>query len=195
MNNLTLAQLKKAMAAKGYPWFSTGEYNLNLIGIRSKDLDANTFNDLICVAFHQAGNEILFQFPGTTDPGVYYRESPINVDGTAILKPGHWQGMWQVGMHQGKYRALVQRRPVTVYRDNDGNRQLNPGGNEQTGLFGINLHRASESVTSTQVDRWSAGCQVLSMPQDFALVMALVDRALVRWGNSFSYTLLEEADL
>ena len=32
------------------------------------------------------------------------------------------------------------------------------------GVFGINHHRANSKTTSTQVDKWSAGCQVQPNP-------------------------------
>jgi len=44
------------------------------------------------------------------------------------------------------------------------------------------------------VGKWSAGCQVLQDPDHFKFLLTLCDRASVKYGNKFSYTLLEEAD-
>ena len=39
------------VASLGHAVFTNGEYNLNIIGIRSADDSANTFNDRICVVY------------------------------------------------------------------------------------------------------------------------------------------------
>src|SRR5690606_33549955 len=102
---------------------------------------------------------MMFSFPCTTDPGIFYRKNPASVNGTAILPAGQHSGLWQVGKHQGKYDALVQRAPVTVIRDRNADAALDFTDQLDTGMFGINCHRATEQGTSAQVDRWSAGCQ------------------------------------
>ena len=117
--------------------------------------------------------------------------------GVAILKPGQYRGAYKIGRHRGRYKALTQRTAVTVYRDPDKNDTLDvQGAKIATGFFGINIHRASESRPSVQVDAWSAGCQVLQDPDHFAFLMTLCDRQRQKFssGDSFSYTLLEERD-
>ena len=42
-----------------------------------------------------------------------------NVKGTAILVPGQYRGAYKIGFHKGKYKALVQAKPVKLYIDND----------------------------------------------------------------------------
>lgn len=188
-------QLQTAMIRKGYRFFDSGDYNLNLIGIRTADDSANTFNDHLAVAFRFDGVPHCLVFPCTTDPGLYWRTTPANVAGTAIVVPGQYPGMWKLGLHQGKYPALVQRGQVRVYRDNNLDQVLDFDAPTESGLFGINCHRANAHQESHQVDRWSAGCQVLANPKDFELLLALCDRAAESWGDSFTYTLLEESDL
>lgn len=63
-----------------------------------------------------------------------------------------------------------------------------------TGIFKTNIHRANEDYESIQVDKWSAGCQVIADPIDFAMLMNLCDKASMLYGNKFSYTLLENKD-
>ena len=75
---------------------------------------------------------------------------------------------------------------------------LNPDGvySLQEGMFGINIHRAGTFVNgSTQIDKWSAGCQVLSKESDFNILMELAEKARALYGNSFTYTLIESSDI
>lgn len=191
-------QLQTTFYRLGYRWFNTGDYNLNIIGLRSRDTDSNTFNDLLCVAYRVDDMPQVHCFAATTDPGLYWRKHPMHVDGTAVLAPGQYLGCWKLGLHQNTYTALVQQSPMTVYRDNnrDACIDVEPHAVEkQRGLFGINLHRANAKQASLQVDKWSAGCQVLASPVDFSLLIALCRQANVRYGNSFSYTLLHEDEL
>ena len=69
--------------------------------------------------------------------------------------------------------------------------------NLHEGIFGINIHRATkwEGKKSTQIDRWSAGCQVIAANNDFRLFMEIMKKAAKIWGNSFSYTLIESKDI
>jgi hypothetical protein len=194
--NITIERLKNAMKNTGYKLFGGGNYNLNLIGVRSNDTHANTFNDVFCVLFEVAGVEQLLQFACTTDPGVYYRLHPLNVNGTAVLIPGQHNAMWQLGRHQGKYTALVQRGKATVYRDGNKNEDLDiTDVVKDTGYFGINAHRASEKGLAKQVGKFSAGCQVIQHPIEFEILINLCKLAMEQYGNSFTYTLLTEQQL
>jgi len=195
IKNLTVQQITDALSQAGMPPLFKGELNLTLIGIRSQNTDANSFNDLLCVLHEDgAGKMQILTYPITTDPGRYYREHPINAEGTAILKPGHYKKCWQIGLHQGKYTALVQRGPMTVYRDRNKDEHLDMA-HEETGYFGINLHRAGANMHTVITDKVSAGCQVFANSEDFDAVMALAHKAAAKYGNRFSYTLLDEADL
>lgn len=196
-NLLDYQRLKATMARQGFPFYDDGDYNLNLIGIRTEDQRANLFNDWIVAAFRQNDHEQLFAFQGTTDPGLYWLHHPMVEAGTAILRPGHYRGLFKIGKHQGKYDALVQHSNVTVYRDSnrDGNMDTGAGIPMEHGHFGINLHRAREGGESSQVDRWSAGCQVIANSYDFDLLMAIARRAAQEYGPVFSYTLLPEHHL
>jgi hypothetical protein len=192
--NITIEQLKEALKRMDAPFF-TGELNLNLIGIRAKDAQADTFNDVLCVVYEKGKKTLLETYPITTDPGVYYRKHPVNVDGTAVLMPGHYPACWRLGMHRGKYEALVQCGPMTVFRDNNKNRRIDTNGKLDTGYFGINLHRASENKYTLQVDKWSAGCQVFADPEQFEAVIELCKASAAKYGQFFSYTLINEEEL
>ena len=180
---------------EGYTVFKTGAYNLNLIGVRSPQTTANDFDDtMYCVYRDSSEKWIELSFPITTDPGKYWLLNPGRVSGTAILVSGQYRGTWKLGLHRGKYEALVQTGgKVEVYRDADKDDILehDPEDIEQ-GYFGINIHRASSVRTSSDVDRWSAGCQVFANPNDYRLFIELCKISADIYGDSFSYTLLED---
>ena len=193
MNHPTPPQLRERLKALDYPVF-TGDYNLTLVGLRSAERAANRFDDVIGVLYPVGKRWHLHWFDATTDPGSYWLENPMNVEGTAIVAAGHYPGCWQVGAHQNRNRALVQRGPMTVHRDGDRDDEIDTQTATQTGLFGLNLHHAAASGVTLAVDRWSAGCQVLARKVDFDLLMALVGKSAAIYGPRFSYSLLDERD-
>jgi len=194
--DLSLERIRESVKQKNYLFFESGEYNLNLVGVRTADKTANTFNDFFSCSYFDGFNWVSHVWAITTDPGVYYRENPINANGTAILVPGQHRGLFKMGKHKGKYPALVQSAPCRVYRDNNKDAILdcNPGSIE-SGNFGINCHDSNKTGHSKQVDKWSAGCQVFSNHWDHKLLLALAARAVYQWGDGFTYTLLLEEEL
>jgi hypothetical protein len=81
---------------------------------------------------------------------------------------------------------------VRVIRDYDRDSTLDfDNGRTEVGNFGINIHRASSTGTTTTVDRYSAGCTVFANAQDFAAFMALAEKHRLKWGNKFTYTLID----
>jgi len=80
-----------------------------------------------------------------TDPSAYRKGQGRGAEkGMASLKTGVW--MYRTGLHKG-YAAFVQAGEVTVTRDGV------KGNYEDTGWFGINLHKGGVNGTS------SLGCQ------------------------------------
>ena len=115
-----------SLKSKCYAVFESDSknFNINIVGIRSDDNTANSFNDTMILFWKFGGWWNNMTFPITTDPGIYWRTNPMNVKGTAILKPGQYKGMWAIGKHQGRYEALRQVKPCTVYRDNNKDDKL-----------------------------------------------------------------------
>ncbi len=170
-------------------------YDLNIVGIRTPDTAANTFNDWLTLFYLQGKSWVYCAFPATTDPGIYWREHPMNINGTAILKPGQYRGAYEIGTHKGR-PALVQKREVTVYRDSDRDALLDvTGAPEQTGFFGINIHQASSHTTSTIVGKWSAGCQVVADHRHHDHLMRMARASARIYGPAFTYTLLASHEL
>jgi hypothetical protein len=197
--NYTREQIEDAVKSKGYKWFESGNYNLNIVGIRNSstgDAITNKFDDLITVSYMLEGMWYFHQYAATTDPGRHWAENLLNESGVAVLVPGQYRGSHRIDLHQGRYKALRQKKSLKVYRDNNLDEVYDTLDESiQDGLFGINIHRASATGTSTQVDKWSAGCQVIASNEDFNEFMEIAKKASSAWGNSFTYTLIESKDI
>ena len=194
--------IRRALEHKGYKFFENGDYNVNIVGIRNsltKNQVTNRFDDLITVCYKVGGEWNYHEFDCTTDPGTHWVENcMIPEKGVAILKEGQYRGSHKIRKHQGRYEALGQCRPVTVYRDNNRDDVYNLNTEKtDTGLYGINIHRATKYAgkKSTQVDKWSAGCQVIASNDDWRLFMKIMRKARDAWSNSFTYTLIESKDI
>lgn len=184
---------------KGYAYFKNGIYNLNIIGIRSNQQNkvTNKYDDILVVIYNTNTKTNRQVYNITTEPGLYYMTKQHgSANGTAILVPGQYRGCWQIGLHQGKYKALCQKKAVAVYRDKnyDVTYDMNPETIEK-GIFGINIHRSSEYNVTTEINKYSAGCQVFNDNKDFTAFMRLCEKQKELYGNSFTYTLINEEDL
>jgi len=200
-NCYTREQIEKAMNGKGHKYFHHGAYNVNIIGVRNGatgDEITNKFDDCMTISYKDdAGNWNFNCWKCTTDPGKYWAEHLLNKDGVAILKEGQYRGSHKIGLHQGKYEALRQKGALKVYRDKNLDDEYDLIEEDvQNGIFGINIHKAgSWKSGSIQVDKWSAGCQVFSKEDDFYDFMNVMYKARDRWGNSFTYTLINSKDI
>lgn len=196
----TREQIEKAMNEKGHKYFTGGDYDVNIIGVRNAatgDEITNKFDDCITLSYKVDGEWKFNCWKCTTDPGKYWAEHLLNKDGVAILKEGQYRGSHKIRKHQGKYDALCQKGPVKVYRDKNMDDEYDLiEENVHEGIYGINIHKAgSWKSGSVQVDKWSAGCQVFSKEDDFYDFMNVMYKARDRWGNSFTYTLLNSNDI
>jgi len=194
----TREQIEKAVKGKGYAWFEgTKDYDLNIVGVRNSATGnkvTNVFDDKITVSYKLNGEWQFHEWNATTDPGKKGVMEYHNAAGVARLVEGQYRGSHSIGLHQGKYKALKQAKPVKVYRD--PNRDLTYDETKiAEGIFGINIHRSSATGTSTYVENWSEGCQVFSTITDFDKFMVLCEKASAIHGNSFTYTLIESSDL
>ena len=199
-NCYTREQIEKAMNEKGHKYFTGGDYDVNVIGVRNAatgDEITNKFDDCITLSYKVDGEWKFNCWKCTTDPGKYWAEHLLNKDGVAILKEGQYRGSHKIRKHQGKYDALCQKGPVKVYRDNNMDDEYDLiEENVHEGVYGINIHKAgSWKSGSVQVDKWSAGCQVFSKEDDFYDFMNVMYKARDRWGNSFTYTLINSKDV
>ena len=161
------------MRSKSYRVFRNEKgHDLNIVGIRTSDNRANTFDDWLTVFYRFRRTWNYFAFPATTDPGTYYRRNPINVRGTAVMQPGQYPGAYKIGRHR-RYKALQQKGPITLFRDADRNETIDTidmMGHPHSSINALNIDRANAHQPSLQVGKWSAGCQVLQDPDHFAFL-------------------------
>lgn len=145
---------------RGYYRDSMGEVGVN---------DRGIYDDAIIVITPSA----FATFNGNTDPSIKRKR-------VAVLKPGIW--WYKLGIHgltkpkHQQYKALVQAGAVTVIRDNAG---------EDTGFFGINIHRGSKNSTS------SLGCQTIP-PDQWPSFIGLIEGEMTRHKiKTISYILID----
>lgn len=196
-NKLSVAHLQSIIEGKGFAFFTKGNYNVNIIGVRNPNLVANSFDDTMICAFKIGGEWILKEWKITTDAGKYWLKHPMNKKGCALLVPNQYRGVYKIDQHLGKYTALCQRNgEVEVYRDDNKDQILDFNDvSKEWGMFGINIHRSNPYNESKVVERWSAGCSVFKKVADFNDFMNICHQAKKEWGNAFTYTLIKEDDL
>jgi hypothetical protein len=194
----TLEQIKKSVESKGYVWFNDDKnkgYDVNIVGIRNAATEqkvTNAFDDYITISYKENGEWKCHVWPATTDPGKKGVMEYHNKDGVARLVEGQYRGSHIIRLHQGKYEALGQDKPVKVYRD--ANKDMNYDENKITeGVYGINIHKAG--ADSTYVENWSEGCQVFKKAADFEEFMKICRKSKDIHGNRFTYTLIETTDI
>ena len=200
----TKKQIETTVKAKGYKWFEDTNdkgYDVNIVGVRNSETNGrvtNAFDDCMTISYKVEGEWKFHCFPCTTDPGTHWVENILNDRGVAILKPGQYRGSHKLRLHQGKYLALGQKKPMKIYRDAnlDGQYDLIEESVREE-LIGINIHRATSRAggKSSRVDKWSAGCQVIADNDDWHEFLDICQAAREIHGNSFSYTLLESKDI
>ena len=193
----TTYNFEKLFKAKGYAWFTKGSYNLNIIGIRSNNNKVtDKYDDILVVDYNTDNGHKRVCYTITTEPGKYYMQNLCNPKGAAILVPGQYRGCWQIGLHHGKYKALCQRKAVKVYRDNNKDMIYNMTPKSiDKGIFGINIHRSNKTCICDTIDKYSAGCQVFNDPVEFNAFMRLCETQRKLYGNTFTYTLINEEDM
>lgn len=201
----TIDALREVMNRKGYKFFENGDYNLNLIGIRSATSISDHFDDLFLVAYKVDGKWELRAYKCTTDPGAYWLLNPMRKAGTIIMVPGQYRGAYKLGLHGrtsrfGPYKALEQVKPIRYVRDNTKDNILDfhlmeDEKNIFEDICKTNIHRASKWKTLFNIGKYSAGCQVIQSPAHFAELMQLCEHQISHGhGNGYTYTLLKEID-
>lgn len=190
---------KELFKKKGYTYFNKGNYNINIIGVRSKQNNkvTNKYDDYLVLIYNTDSGWKRHIYTITTEPGLKSMKVLSNPKGTAILAPGQYRGAYKIDKHRGKYDALCQRnKAVKVYRDNNRDEVYDYKPETiDTGMFGINIHRSNEFYSRSTVDDYSAGCQVFNNPKEFISFMTIVKKSAKIYGNCFTYTLITEEDI
>lgn len=166
----TAAQLEVMGVSEPVALLGIRGYYLDTMGERGKN-DRGIYDDAIMLV----STEAYVTFNANCDPSIFRPR-------IASLRPGVWR--YRLGTHglskpkPRQYTALVQAAPVTVIRDQVG---------EDTGYFGINIHRGGINSTSSE------GCQTIH-PYQWDAFIALVRAELKRHERkSLPYALTEVA--
>lgn len=167
---------RKDLASQLHLYFKFMDWRLdtkigavNLCGLRgtNRDLTLNAdepfkYNDRM-IAFTYKYNSTGARIPslignwlGTTQPGRYYWNNPLNSSGCACIVADEQFKAWSVGYHRN-YRALVQVKPVKFVR----------GVNQKPGndLIGLNIHsvgNGQDYFFNDEIGKYSAACQVFA---------------------------------
>ena len=198
--SFTREQVEAAVKAKGYVWFEDAAnkgFDVNIVGIRNSSTGkkvTNVFDDWMTVSYKENGEWKYFSWACTTDPGTKAVKEFHNPNGVARLVPNQYRGSHIIRLHQGKYEALGQDKPVKVWRDKNKDMTFDET-TIQEGVFGINIHRSNPTTESAYVENWSEGCQVFKRVKDFNEFMAICRKSKDIHGNRFTYTLLESSDI
>lgn len=164
----------------------------NLVGLRnSLDIRRSYPNGFVDGIFLiNPKNDEIFKFPASTFPGIAYRVKPYRAwyvragftwlgnppanRGLAILQEGAYR--YKIGKHRGK-DALLQDSKVEINRydlvekpDQAKSISTYSPGENQSGYFGILIHRASEDTA--RIDNWSAGCQLTKKSSDMDKIIS-----------------------
>lgn len=206
MKTLSFEVIKEAWIKAGYPIEEMiRRKQVILTGIRMNNQFNDTFNDFLTVCYWDNGKYEFFGGMGTTDPGNYYLENPLNVKGTFVMKPGFYKNVWTVGKHRG-YDALVQigyfmgwrtlesKFPVIkdgkAYDSNGKELPLCSAGAE----CGINMHSTKEGFSLWKIGRWGAACQVWMLWKLFLRMMVAAKAQRDARMPYLSYALFTEND-
>jgi hypothetical protein len=176
-NDLTLLMLRAGLniadIRAAHPLLVAGVrgYYRDTMGERGKN-DRMIYDDAICLITPN----VFAAYNGNTDPNGFRK-------GIATLNPGLWP-VYRFDLHSGKYLAICQRAgAVTVTRDGTPPRQ-------DTGEFGINIHKGSNNSTS------SLGCQTIPPSQWDGFINIATSEAKRLFGGKWkqrtvAYVLLE----
>lgn len=195
---ITYQEVKALYQKNNYKFYEQGQYNVNLFGIRNKDLTVvDKFNDKLGVAYvDEFLNLQCLVFQGTTKPGLSYLTDKLgNANGTGIMCPGQYKGFWMIGFHHrgqaNQYEAYEQKGVCNCWRDNNKDGKFTMSGPIYTDAAGVNGHHAAEGE-SQNVGPWSSACQVCSSKREHAVWLNIGWRCAELYGNSFTYTLFQD---
>ena len=195
----------ETMKQKGYKIYNR-PYEMNIVGIRRSYEGmqyTNAFTDF-CYLIYKVDTSDRWEIKKylfSTMPG-YYRtnEDGKNIDvkqtklmqgrgGMGILKPAQYIDVYAIGSHGGA-DAMVTLGQQKAYRDNTAGPVIKYT-SEVSGYFGMFMHRGYLGG----VNNWSEGCQIFKSDNDLRDFFKLCKNHKEKYGNKFSYTLMEERHL
>jgi hypothetical protein len=113
------------------------------------------YDDLFILMIGNACTE----WKGSTNPGLFFINHPVNPRGCAQLIEGVL--MFKPGLHDDdQFPAFVQAEDFHINRLDEKGHVVG----HQCGRFGIHLHSGG---TGENVDKYSAGCQIIWSPEGY----------------------------
>jgi hypothetical protein len=158
-----------------------GEFEVNIVGIRSFSQQPNSFDDFLCVFYVDPnGTETIDgkkwtyrAWVVTTEPGSTALGSNTNL-GSAIVAEGQYIQGWANGRHRAteplnNYSVIRNDYNILIYRDSNNDKWAQK---DTKFLYvdtpGTNIHSSGPNdKNGKEVNGWSAGCQVFKNPKDF----------------------------
>jgi len=126
------------------------------------DNDLNTFNDLrLLLTVKDAKPVIIGKWEGTTEPGKFFTDNPMNPMGAARIALGQYKA-WSVGTHGsagGAHEALVQFGEIRVHRDLNKDFKRDNDAVDTGSSFAVNQHWGYD-LPVEDIGKASAGCLV-----------------------------------
>lgn len=195
MNRPTIKKIHEVMRDAGMMVF-TKPFDATLGGIRTKDNKSGKFNDWLFMSMFTANGGIISVIvEGTTDAGLFYRENPMQVDGTAIIQHGvQHRGAYtymKKGGHRGQ-EAFRNTGKMSYWRDANRDKYLDFDGDVRHAIYNTNGH--DMGTVGNNVGKWSAGCWgSVNENMDLLYIMAQLQGEHGN-GDKFSFAMLHEND-
>ena len=192
LKNYLYTMIKEEFDKRGYRFF-TEPYSMNIYAIRNKTQAPNKFNDILGVAYSNGLTTVQCEFPATVDPGTNWLVNPMDRGGAAAIVPGQYLALWKLGTFKGT-RALIQIRPIKVYRDNNRNEVFDYNPRDITeGMYGIFLHQHFQGIDiASIVGTSSAGCVVPQRLVDWKYFFDVIELQRENGlGDTYTFTLFE----
>ena len=193
MKRPTIEEIHRVMKANNMIVFSR-PFDVTLFAIRTKDNLSNKFNDWLGASFFTSNGGIQSTIvEATTDAGLYYREHPMNIDGTAIIQHGvQHRGAYtymKKGGHRGQ-EAFRQTGKMGYWRDADRDKYLDFDGEVRHDIYNTNIH--DMGTVGNNVGKWSAGC-LGSVNENMDLLYKVAQVQIDHGhGSKFSLAMLHE---
>lgn len=194
-------KIKQSVLTKGYKFFDTGNYNLNIVFERTSDVFTDFFTDKCHIAYREKNLPYVLSVPCSTKAGFYYVNNPITyqgVTGVAVIMPKQYLGVYEFVddyVTWLNYPFFRQIKGMDYWRDFDKDTDLDKVQPQINQNFGTHFHRGSNpSVTGYHIYNWSAGCLISEEPY-FKQVVELARKSVLIYGDKFSITVLEEKDM
>ena len=210
-----IASIIKAMRKKNYIIYLK-PYQINMVGIRAPiNTNINKFNDWMVLFWWEKDGDNnqenckykLYRI--TTVPGINARtgKDPMAPDGSGWLIESQFVDMYKfgyfnIGSKTQVFDTLVTNKPVQkVYRSKYNSAAILTSYKQQgpydAGMF---VHRSSYaksgSADSINIGKWSYGCQVFAILDNFLEFYSILNTSKQKTGkSSFTYTILAESDV